>query len=222
MNFRDKTDESTLHNPSEVLKAILPSGSFMSRDMLARYHRGCEPRRINRLLPMLPPSFFRQTSAMELSQIARQAGSHLSRLECKILRANLVGTNVVIGHGRSPAWKDLKRLCKRTSWAATRRIQQSSYSGRHERSALGSDAGWGRRRPHSDDLPRMKEQRRKDPKPGMPMLSTEVGLFRGRLGFDKAIYHFRSRMRRILKHSRVRANPTSKEQHEVGLFRRKS
>lgn len=46
----------------------------------------------------------------ELSRVARQSGSHLLRIEKNKTRAALVGTNVFIGHGRSPVWRDLKDL----------------------------------------------------------------------------------------------------------------
>lgn len=44
----------------------------------------------------------------EISPLARQAGSHLLRLERSKTRATLVGTNIFVGHGRSPLWRDLR------------------------------------------------------------------------------------------------------------------
>ena len=44
----------------------------------------------------------------KLAKHARQAGSHLSRLQRRAWRSETVGTNVFIGHGRSPTWRELK------------------------------------------------------------------------------------------------------------------
>ena len=38
----------------------------------------------------------------------RQAGSHLARRQRQVRRSEIVGTNVFIGHGRSPIWRELK------------------------------------------------------------------------------------------------------------------
>ncbi|HQX28133.1 MAG TPA: nucleotide-binding protein, partial [Alphaproteobacteria bacterium] len=48
----------------------------------------------------------------ELSACARKAGSHLARQENQRKKSEMIGTNVVIGHGRSPVWKDLKDFIK--------------------------------------------------------------------------------------------------------------
>lgn len=43
-----------------------------------------------------------------LEQLTREAASHLRRLERRNARAGLVGTNIFVGHGRSPLWRELK------------------------------------------------------------------------------------------------------------------
>jgi hypothetical protein len=47
-------------------------------------------------------------SAASLVKLVRQAANHLERVERDQHRADRLGTNVFIGHGRSPLWKDLK------------------------------------------------------------------------------------------------------------------
>ena len=44
----------------------------------------------------------------ELGDMARKAGSHLSRKRRQQRKSDIVGTNVFIGHGRSPVWRELK------------------------------------------------------------------------------------------------------------------
>lgn len=46
--------------------------------------------------------------AEDLVGIIQQAGSHLVRMKRRKHKASLVGTNVFIGHGQSPVWRDLK------------------------------------------------------------------------------------------------------------------
>ncbi len=48
----------------------------------------------------------------EISRIARQAGSHIVRLERTKRKNTWSGTNVFIGHGRAHAWRDLKDFIK--------------------------------------------------------------------------------------------------------------
>jgi Predicted nucleotide-binding protein containing TIR-like domain len=43
-----------------------------------------------------------------LASCARETASHLKRLETRHHKASSVGTNVFIGHGRSPLWRELK------------------------------------------------------------------------------------------------------------------
>lgn len=44
----------------------------------------------------------------QLSKLAKQAGSHLSRKQKKNKKAEMIGTNVFIGHGSSSIWRELK------------------------------------------------------------------------------------------------------------------
>ena len=47
-------------------------------------------------------------AAERLGKLAKQAGSHLARQQRRTRRSEIVGTNVFIGHGRSPVWRELK------------------------------------------------------------------------------------------------------------------
>jgi hypothetical protein len=44
----------------------------------------------------------------ELGEISRKAESHIERKAKRRVREARVGTNVFIGHGRSPAWREVK------------------------------------------------------------------------------------------------------------------
>jgi predicted nucleotide-binding protein len=43
-----------------------------------------------------------------VADVAKKAASHLERKARRKMAADRVGTNVFIGHGRSPAWRELK------------------------------------------------------------------------------------------------------------------
>lgn len=181
--LRDKTEESTLHNPSEVLEAILPSGSFMSRDMLA-LSQGLRAAPHQQVVADVTALNLPSKSAMELSQIARQAGSHLSRLERKMLRANLVGTNVVIGHGRSPAWRDLKDFVKERLGLPHDEFNRVPIAGVTNVARLGQMLNGAA----VALIVMTAEDETNDGKTQARMnVVHEVGLFQGRLGFDKAV-----------------------------------
>jgi hypothetical protein len=47
-------------------------------------------------------------SGESLATSVRRAFSHLERTEKRLAKAERIGTNVFIGHGRSKEWKDLK------------------------------------------------------------------------------------------------------------------
>ena len=58
-------------------------------------------RRIQEILLAISEIEFPAPAAKALAQIARQAGSHLARLNKRTRRDTLIGTNVFIGHGRA-------------------------------------------------------------------------------------------------------------------------
>lgn len=48
------------------------------------------------------------SAAQQAADIVRQAASHVDRMARKAQRDDRIGTNVFIGHGRSPMWRELK------------------------------------------------------------------------------------------------------------------
>ena len=92
---------------SDVINAWRPGGRFLSRDMLALGQGLWTPPHLSVLAKVIAAR--QALDAVEkLAKLARQAGSHLSRLQRGAGRAETVGTNVFIGHGRSPIWRELK------------------------------------------------------------------------------------------------------------------
>jgi hypothetical protein len=93
----------------EYLSAQIRTGQVFTRDMTAMT-QGTQAAPHQSMLAEILEIKSPATALSELSKLARQAGSHLLRVEKGKKRAALVGTNVFIGHGRSAAWRDLKEF----------------------------------------------------------------------------------------------------------------
>ncbi|MGJ0392279.1 MAG: TIR domain-containing protein [Methylocystis sp.] len=109
--LKERAEECVIRDSSDILKAMLPRGSFMSRDTLA-LTQGLKAAPHQLVLADMTALNQPSACAHELSEIAKQAGSHLTRIERKAQKNSLVGTNVFIGHGRAPAWRILKDFVK--------------------------------------------------------------------------------------------------------------
>ena len=92
---------------SDLINVWRPSGKFVSSDMLAIGQRIWTPPHVTVLARVVA---VRQAldAVDRLGKLARQAGSHLARRQRQVRRSETVGTNVFIGHGRSPIWRELK------------------------------------------------------------------------------------------------------------------
>ena len=100
-------DKLRILDRSHVLNALRPSGEFVSSDMLALGQGLWNPPHIPVLAKVIAAR--QALDAVEnLAKLARQAGSHLSRMQRRARRSVTVGTNVFIGHGHSPNWRELK------------------------------------------------------------------------------------------------------------------
>ncbi|MGA8695795.1 MAG: hypothetical protein WB689_18510, partial [Xanthobacteraceae bacterium] len=109
--LKRKLDEASaieIFGEDEFRHTMLPSGQIISRDSLA----------IGQGLRVAPHQSVMATIAAikapidvckKLSDVARQAGSHLRRIQAQQKKTDqLVGTNVFIGHGQSLLWRELK------------------------------------------------------------------------------------------------------------------
>lgn len=86
---------------------LVPRGDMISRDSTAvGQGRKVAP---HQQLLALPVAYSHVIDCLGLiATIARSAGSHVARKQKAAKKNALIGTNVFIGHGRSPLWRDLK------------------------------------------------------------------------------------------------------------------
>ena len=120
----------------------------------------------------------------KLSKIARQAGSHLGRKKRRSKQAEIIGTNVFIGHGRSRLWKDLKDFVQdrlKLPWDEFNRVPVAGVTNIARLSEMLDSAAIA-------FLVLTGEDEQPDGKLHARMnVIHEAGLFQGRLGFTRAI-----------------------------------
>ena len=92
---------------SDLITESRPSGRLLTRDTLAASQGLWVPPHLSVLARVI--SVRQALDAVDrLANLARQAGSHLARRQRQTRRSETIGTNVFIGHGRSPIWRELK------------------------------------------------------------------------------------------------------------------
>lgn len=175
--------ELKIYSRHEIIKGLQPSGQLMSRDSLA-VTQGLQ------IAPHLAVSVdimsMRQPLDMciKLSLLARKAGSHISRLDRMKSRKDEIGTNVFIGHGRSPVWRELKEFIQdRLSlpWDEFNRVPVAGVTNIARLSEMLDSAAIA-------FLVMTAEDEQADGRMHARMnVVHESGLFQGRLGFTKTI-----------------------------------
>lgn len=122
--------------------------------------------------------------ARKISEMARQGGSHLSRLENRKRKSSLVGTNVFVGHGRSLLWRSLKDFVEGRLHLPVDEFNRVPAAGitniARLSEMLDSAAIAFVVLTAEDEMKDGKHQARMN-------VIHEVGLFQGRLGFTKAV-----------------------------------
>jgi hypothetical protein len=103
----EEAEQARAFTAGEFIEYMRPSGQMVSRDMIAISQGLWTPPHVSILAEVLAISA-PKAACESLANIARRAFSHLERMEKKRAKADRIGTNVFIGHGRSKEWKDLK------------------------------------------------------------------------------------------------------------------
>lgn len=105
--IKSEVEKITVLSRALIIQGLRPSGQFMTRESLAMSQGLHTPPHISVLSLVIslhqPPA-----ACTKLAQFARRAGSHLARQNRNARRSSEVGTNVFIGHGQSPLWRELK------------------------------------------------------------------------------------------------------------------
>lgn len=104
VNTVEKTKVFTYADCVEYMR---PSGSMMSRDMIALEKGFTTPPHIHVIATAMALKT-KISVASDLRKEIIKLASHIKNLEGKQIMTERVGTNVFIGHGRAPAWRELK------------------------------------------------------------------------------------------------------------------
>lgn len=168
--------------PSVLVHGWAPSGAS-SRDSLA-IHQGIQT----------PPHIAARAEAMsaklaiaalaKVKRLSGQAASHLSRVTRRDARVERVGTNVFIGHGGSPVWKDLKDFVQdrlHLPWDEFNRVPVAGVTNVARLSEMLDAAAIALLVMTGEDESAEGDLRARE------NVVHEAGLFQGRLGFTRAI-----------------------------------
>lgn len=168
---------------TEIAESMKPRGQMMSRDIVALEKGLRTPAHLAVLARAYALGQPFQV-CRELSKVAQRAASHLSDTEKKDKAKSRIGTKVFIGHGRAAAWKDLRDFVRdrlHLPWDEFNRVPVAGFTNIARLSQMLDEAAFAFLILTAED-----EQSDGTLRARMNVIH-EVGLFQGRLGFEKAI-----------------------------------
>ena len=180
--LKEETGKLTVANSNQFLQSWKPGYKFTMYDEVAA-HQGT---RIPPHLAVLSEVYAIQHAirvVVDLAEITRQVESHVSRRKHR-QESSSVSTRVFIGHGRSPTWRELKDFLENRLGLLVDEFNRVSTAGiatTNRLSAMLDSAGFAflvmtAEDEQSDGKVRAREN-----------VVHEVGLFQGRLGYERAI-----------------------------------
>lgn len=182
-NIRERVEKFTLLEKRDILEILRPKGQFMTRDTVVV---GQGTRAPPHIVVSCEAILIENAvgSCDELAKLAREAGSHMARRSRKEKANGLIGTNVFIGHGRSPLWRELKDFVENRIRLPTDEFNRVPVAGVTNIARLSEmlDASC------IAFLVMTGEDEQKDGQLHARVnVVHEAGLFQGRLGFNRAI-----------------------------------
>ncbi|MFP1983691.1 TIR domain-containing protein [Lonsdalea quercina] len=178
-----KIEGMKIYHESDYVKVQMPSGKFMSSDMNAMSQGFRTPPHIAVIAKVaaLREPFNR---CMELKKEIIKLGSHISNIESREIRNDRIGTNIFIGHGRSHLWRELKDFVKdklRLPYDEFNRVPVAGTTNIARLAQMLDQSCFAFLiMTAEDELNDGSMQARMN-------VIHEVGLFQGRLGFERAI-----------------------------------
>ncbi|WED23094.1 nucleotide-binding protein [Vibrio sp. JC009] len=179
----EKIEEQKIFTEAEYIQYLRPSGQIISRDMIA-IEKGCvTPPHIAveaKYFAMGQPFI----SCKDLQSSINKLASHIQNLEKQTVKEERIGTNIFIGHGRSYAWRDLKDFVNERlnlPWDEFNRVPIAGVTNITRLAQMLDQACIAFLVMTAED-----EQADGDMHARMNVIH-EVGLFQGRLGFERAI-----------------------------------
>ena len=179
----DKIEGTKILNQHDFIRYLKPSGQFMSRDTIALEKGLLTPPHIAVLANALAfKSPFQACS--DLKKYINKLASHVQNLENKVVKEERMGTNIFIGHGRSLFWRELKDFVGDRlglPWDEFNRVPIAGVTNIARLAQMLDTASYAFLVMTAED-----EQADGNLHARMNVIH-EVGLFQGRLGFERAI-----------------------------------
>jgi len=179
----EKIDTAVMLDRSDFIAHFRPQGQMMSRDMVALEKGRVTPPHIS-VIANANLAIFPFQACSELKKIIIKLASHAQNLEGKDIKDERIGTNIFIGHGRSADWRELKGFVSdrlKLPWDEFNRVPVAGVTNITRLAEMLDQASFAFLVMSAED-----EQADGNQHARMNVVH-EVGLFQGRLGFERAI-----------------------------------
>lgn len=179
----DEINQIKVLNAADIANDMSPKRQMITRDMRAVQQGTWAPPHI-KVQARVAAAHQPAAHCRELAERLDKLAAHLSRVKQRDIRTARIGTNIFIGHGRSPVWRDLKDFIKdrlRLPYDEFNRIPVAGVTNIARLSEMLDAAACAFIIMTAED-----EQEDGTVQARMNVIH-EVGLFQGRLGFTKAI-----------------------------------
>ena len=179
----DKIESSKIFTESDLIEYQRPKGQMMSRDMIAIEKGLVTPPHI-----VVIAKYFSAKqpfeACKELKKRVTKLANHIKNIEKTTIVEERIGTNIFIGHGRSPYWRELKDFVSdrlALPWDEFNRVPVAGVTNITRLAQMLDQACIA-------FLVMTAEDELADGNLHARMnVIHEVGLFQGRLGFERAI-----------------------------------
>lgn len=182
-NLVEKIEKAKLLDKSDFIDYWRPKGQMISRDMVAIEKGQVVPPHYS-ILADVHATTFPFKACAELKKLIIKVASHIENLEANVVREERIGTNIFIGHGRSSDWRELKDFVSdrlKLPWDEFNRVPVAGVTNITRLAQMLDQACFAFLVMTAED-----ELADGDYHARMNVIH-EVGLFQGRLGFERAI-----------------------------------
>ena len=178
-----KVEKLVFSSPTKLIETIIPKGDYSSRDSLAAHQGLWTPPHLASLAEVTSLRSPVQ-SCKTLASITRDIISHLERKDRGCTTMVKSSNRVFIGHGHSPVWRELQAFVSDRlglPWDEFNRVPVAGKTNTDRLSEMLDSAGF------AFVVMTAEEQLQDGTLQARMNVIHEVGLFQGRLGFQKAI-----------------------------------
>lgn len=179
----EKIEKTKNYTESDFISIQKPTGQIMSKDTIA-IEKGFVPPPHIAVLSKAAAAKQPFRMCTELKKNILKLASHIENLEKRTVIKERIGTNIFIGHGRSPFWRELKDFVgdrMELPWDEFNRVPVAGVTNITRLAQMLDQASIAFLIMTAED-----EQTDGNHHARMNVIH-EVGLFQGRLGFERAI-----------------------------------